>query len=223
MKKIIWLLIAVIVVAGLGIYFLSDRFGGTDAGTENWKTYSNSVLGFEVKYPENWRNEECTYEGFGIVGFGDSSEPLLICNSDAPPLSYVNVQVGAPAAEFDRLIQNTLDNLDNVSRTDTELDGRPAVKIYGEARPSEGPGLPAGIKMTLLFAKEDGKVYSITHWNLENEDHLQEFEKMSSSFKFLGGDVACIQVITSARNPQTGETRDFPTPCDVPEGWQIVN
>ncbi|OGN17931.1 MAG: hypothetical protein A3C88_00950 [Candidatus Yanofskybacteria bacterium RIFCSPHIGHO2_02_FULL_50_12] len=29
----------------------------------------------------------------------------------------------------------------------------------------------------------------------------------------------CTQVITSARNPQTGETREFPTPCDVPEGW----
>ena len=29
----------------------------------------------------------------------------------------------------------------------------------------------------------------------------------------------CTQVITRARNPQTGETREFPTPCDVPEGW----
>lgn len=32
----------------------------------------------------------------------------------------------------------------------------------------------------------------------------------------------CIQVITRARNPQTGETRDFPTPCDVPEMWEII-
>ena len=30
----------------------------------------------------------------------------------------------------------------------------------------------------------------------------------------------CIQVIQSARNPVTGEIREFPTPCDVPEGWQ---
>jgi hypothetical protein len=30
----------------------------------------------------------------------------------------------------------------------------------------------------------------------------------------------CIQVITPAKNPQTGEVRDFPTPCDVPEGWE---
>ncbi|MFC4158500.1 hypothetical protein [Chitinimonas lacunae] len=30
---------------------------------------------------------------------------------------------------------------------------------------------------------------------------------------------ACIQVITPAYNPLTGECREFPTPCDVPFGW----
>ncbi|MBP9686822.1 MAG: hypothetical protein KBD66_03410 [Candidatus Doudnabacteria bacterium] len=34
---------------------------------------------------------------------------------------------------------------------------------------------------------------------------------------------ACIQVITPARNGTTGEVRDFPTPCDVPEGWEKVS
>lgn len=32
----------------------------------------------------------------------------------------------------------------------------------------------------------------------------------------------CIQVITPAKNPQTGECREFSTPCDVPAGWQKV-
>lgn len=32
----------------------------------------------------------------------------------------------------------------------------------------------------------------------------------------------CIQVITPARNLQTGDTEDFPSPCDVPEGWKII-
>lgn len=32
--------------------------------------------------------------------------------------------------------------------------------------------------------------------------------------------VVCIQVITAARSRETGEVRDFPTPCDVPEGWE---
>lgn len=31
----------------------------------------------------------------------------------------------------------------------------------------------------------------------------------------------CIQVVTSAVNKETGEVKDFPTPCDVPEGWEV--
>ena len=30
----------------------------------------------------------------------------------------------------------------------------------------------------------------------------------------------CTQVISKARNPQSGEIREFPTPCDVPQGWE---
>lgn len=33
---------------------------------------------------------------------------------------------------------------------------------------------------------------------------------------------ACIQVITSARDPKTGRQGLFPTPCDVPNGWEII-
>lgn len=32
----------------------------------------------------------------------------------------------------------------------------------------------------------------------------------------------CTQVITPARDPETGEVREFPTPCDVPVGWEVV-
>ncbi len=35
--------------------------------------------------------------------------------------------------------------------------------------------------------------------------------------------VVCIQVITPAKNPRTGECKDFPTPCDVPRGWEKVD
>ncbi len=32
----------------------------------------------------------------------------------------------------------------------------------------------------------------------------------------------CIQVITPAFDPETGECKEFPTPCDVPEGWEKI-
>jgi hypothetical protein len=33
----------------------------------------------------------------------------------------------------------------------------------------------------------------------------------------------CIQVITAGKNKVTGEVKDFPSPCDVPEGWEIID
>ena len=35
-------------------------------------------------------------------------------------------------------------------------------------------------------------------------------------------DQGCIQVITPAKNPETEEIREFPTPCDVPSNWEKV-
>lgn len=37
------------------------------------------------------------------------------------------------------------------------------------------------------------------------------------------GEIFCAQVITQARDPNTGEVAEFPTPCDVPKGWEIQN
>lgn len=38
-----------------------------------------------------------------------------------------------------------------------------------------------------------------------------------------GKGVVCIQVITPARDTKTGECREFPTPCDIPNGWEKVS
>lgn len=35
-------------------------------------------------------------------------------------------------------------------------------------------------------------------------------------------DTICAQVITPARDPKTGEITEFPTPCDVPKGWELI-
>ncbi|OGN17929.1 MAG: hypothetical protein A3C88_00940 [Candidatus Yanofskybacteria bacterium RIFCSPHIGHO2_02_FULL_50_12] len=178
MKKIFIIVVAILIVAGAAWYFMRP------SSSAAVKTYINSTLGFEIKYPETWRSEECTYDQYGVVSFGDYTEPLLICNSDAPPLSYVNVNAIGPIGEYDRLIQNTQNGLDNVQRSDTELDGEPAVRIYGETRATEGPGVPVGIKMTLVFTKHADKIYLVSHWNLENKDHTAELEQMLKSFRF---------------------------------------
>lgn len=32
----------------------------------------------------------------------------------------------------------------------------------------------------------------------------------------------CVQVVTQAQNPITGEVKEFGTPCDIPMGWNIL-
>ncbi|MDP2630278.1 MAG: hypothetical protein Q8P56_02625 [Candidatus Uhrbacteria bacterium] len=34
--------------------------------------------------------------------------------------------------------------------------------------------------------------------------------------------LTCVQVIAPARNKTTGEVKEFPTPCDVPDGWEAL-
>ncbi len=41
--------------------------------------------------------------------------------------------------------------------------------------------------------------------------------------KIGDNDVVCVQVITPAKNPATGEVVDYPTPCDVPDGWEALD
>jgi hypothetical protein len=36
------------------------------------------------------------------------------------------------------------------------------------------------------------------------------------------GNQICVQVITPARNPLTGEIKEYPTPCDVPPTWEVI-
>ncbi len=36
------------------------------------------------------------------------------------------------------------------------------------------------------------------------------------------GDEVCVQKDTQARNLETGETRRFSTPCDIPDGWEEI-
>ncbi|HEX9503252.1 MAG TPA: hypothetical protein VF974_02925 [Patescibacteria group bacterium] len=44
--------------------------------------------------------------------------------------------------------------------------------------------------------------------------------KTPDGLTFVKPEGVCIQVMAQAKNPVTGEIREFPTPCDIPVGWQ---
>jgi hypothetical protein len=58
---------------------------------------------------------------------------------------------------------------------------------------------------------------------LRVHDSTTALNSADAGWTLSGGETggeACIQVIAFATNPETGECVMFPTPCDVPEGWQ---
>lgn len=65
---------------------------------------------------------------------------------------------------------------------------------------------------------EPGMLDELTPQGETTEPVIEESVDTSSD-----DEQVCIQVITPARNLETGEVREFSTPCDVPEGWERVN
>ncbi len=51
---------------------------------------------------------------------------------------------------------------------------------------------------------------------------VAKIRKLKELRKAIKEERVCAQVITPAINPETGECKEFPTPCDVPENWEIV-
>jgi len=64
---------------------------------------------------------------------------------------------------------------------------------------------------------------SIPQKDLFNEDMSNEevIVPIPAPRPIKGEKRFCIQVVTPACNPETGECIDFGTPCDVPEGWIV--
>lgn len=61
--------------------------------------------------------------------------------------------------------------------------------------------------------------YALT-WCQAFSELFNSADLRNASFE-NSGDI-CIQVITPARNTETGEIREFPTPCEVPTGWEVI-
>ncbi len=87
----------------------------------------------------------------------------------------------------------------------------------GEGSPSVEDYIKAGVVGVTddNLAQINAAVKDLDHDDVDTKEEIQAL------FDDLG--LVCIQVITHAYNPVTGEEKDFPTPCDVPEGWVVGN
>ena len=204
--------------------------------TANWETYTNQKYKYTLKYPDDGTFKQFTCgEKPSQIG-GEETFALIPSSVIWEPCTVkewfygieVTVETGNSASKEYYSSEEFKQNMDSDWKVDAEpitIDGAVGIKSNLEYTNLNDPTgcCPDYVEVRVY---KNGFTYIFT---LGDKMYESVFDQILSTFKFLdeatptpGGLKACVQVITPAKNPQTGECRQFPTPCDVPEGWVRV-
>ena len=153
--------------------------------TVGWKTYTNTLYGFEFKYPTGWHTEICA-DGASYLGvyLGDASK-LVLCESDAPSYGYVSIVVGkiTPNVTINKYVNDTKNGMDNPVEKNIIIDGLQATRIQGKTRSVEGPGPEAGLKTVVVYLQSDDNLYRFIYIDVNRKDESVAFDQILSTFK----------------------------------------
>lgn len=245
-----WFLVGVVLLACAGLYAISassrglwpfpapeekvvltptpsSTFTSLPDPTASWKTYRNEQYGFEFKYPDDW-----TVEVASNINFTSPNINLISpSNQEAKNKNVERCQKNEPCDIEFPFININLAITAGLSKYKPENAISEQIQVFNGinfVRYAE-PSMFIGIS----YQVEHNNTLFIFEPVMEDDEII--LRKILSTFKFIlsinSGPVpstpsengtACIQVITLARNPQTGEVKDFPTPCDVPMGWEVL-
>ena len=197
--------------------------------TVNWQMYTNKAIGFYFKYPPYLiPNSLGKVDQTELVSFAqDSKEKLLLSvlpnpqNIDLQKFSE-KVKLQDTKREYSKAEINGYQALLLRTKWPCTEECEPN-KIKNEQYHVDFKvnGFVVGFKIN-TFDQSGGTSVSEEEW----------LNQILSTFKFLDSapspsptksPTVCIQVIQPAFNQQTGECKQFPTPCDVPEGWAKVS
>lgn len=184
--------------------------------TASWQTYRNEEYGFEVKYLSGWNPQNLEVRG-----------PLNGYKYENPPAgtSFIyNMQQNTwSPKEYAPIPEITTNGIKWFLAGTVDGLGGASIALIPNGRTNTMINIWYGWGTCL---EEYGPCPKNNNPSKEAEEKLFE---IISTFKFMelppvptDRSIACIQVITPARNLQTGEVKDFPTPCDVPEGWEVI-
>lgn len=230
-SKFIGVVVGILVFGGVtysGFWFWNDKYKEASVPTftprvtdemAGWATYRNEKYGFEFKYPSS-------------LTLIDEGSRLLI-ESHYNFLGHINISLGKVTEEIQK-IKNEISDTQGaklISEKLMSIDSYDFSQIIADYPES-------GVDQNIYnFVQVGGLVYEISFFIFETDF---PFDQILSTFKFVEQSVVtgkamcvegvencydtivCIQAITPARNPQTGEVKDFSTSCDVPEGWEKI-
>jgi len=169
--------------------------------------YRNNKYKFEFEYPKTFYSKSCedSYIGFSK---NKTKADNTCCGCDSYPLDinmiiYANYGKEAKS-NFDQMMgfPDRYYSLDTFSETPIIIDGKiNGYKIDGITRETDGPGVAAGIKTSIVLFLKDDIIYEFRYYEFNNEDYKNYFDQLVSSIKF---DEASVSSMTKERCEKEG-------------------
>lgn len=184
----------------------------------NWKTYRNEEYRFEMRVPKTYDLK--VYPALKDLKPSSSPSRYIVSIHEGDPKTQMDLLVlrGSGGKQGEQFHQNF-----KASFGSTPIE-------YGvyDSPPTEQTRYNTG-HVIIETSKIDPKLPELTFdfsfrigaLGDSQRPQLEIFDRILSTFRSLGSGQfeGCILVVTRARNPQTDEEKDFPTPCDIPAGW----
>ena len=163
--------------------------------TPHSKIYRNVAQNYTLLIPASWGDH------YNVNEQGTSVLFMYQPNKGTPALIFAVEKTSVAAWQ--------VISQDKLTRPVSQELWRRGDEVYYSRWSANNPYSGSEARKYLALARDVSQV--LASFTLDNETQAKITEP-----------VACIQVITPARNPSTGEVKDFPTPCDVPQGWEII-
>lgn len=183
---------AVLILLLVGLLLLWFKFY---VSTPHYFSYINTTQGYALLIPADWAGN---YE---VVESDDLNQTSFMFKSPKQAASLLFLIKKTTVWDWDNLKQNNLAG--PVSR---EL-ARVGDSVYYAQWLANNP-----------YQQETARIYLDMVRDLSI---IFDSFKLSSDFQITKPEF-CIQVITKAVNHLTGEIKEFPTPCNIPEDWEVL-
>ena len=163
--------------------------------TPHSKIYRNVAQNYTLLIPASWGDH------YNVNEQGTSVLFMYQPNKGTPALIFAVEKTSVAAWQ--------VISQDKLTRPVSQELWRRGDEVYYARWSANNPYSGSEARKYLALARDVSQVLASFTLDIETQAKITE-------------PAVCIQVITPSRNTLTGEIKEFPTPCDVPQGWEII-